>query len=83
MDSILYKLHLAAAKACGEDRSCRDKVRYGSEETARESADAMNLKGDRKYLLEHYPCPFCDGWHLGRHMSIDELLQVTKGMRFL
>lgn len=71
MDTYLRELHLNAGKKAGRDSACGSKINYKSEETASKSAEAMMRKGSK--ALEPYPCPWCDGWHIGRKMSIEEL----------
>lgn len=53
------------------NRSCVRKVNYKSEETAIKAVAEMKEKGSKD--LEPYACPFCDGWHIGREMSREEL----------
>ena len=73
MDAELQQLHLNAGRKAGVERTCGKKVRYPSEESAVRAADEMNHKPTTKKPLEAYPCPFCEQWHIGRAMSIDEL----------
>lgn len=73
MDAEIRDLHLTAGRAAGEERTCGKKVRYPSEESAGRAADEMNRKPSTRKPLEAYPCAFCEQWHIGRAMSIDEL----------
>jgi hypothetical protein len=73
MDAELRELHLNAGRKAGADRTCGKKVRYPAEASAVRAADEMNQKPTTKKPLEAYPCPFCEQWHIGRAMSIDEL----------
>ena len=78
MDTKLFLLHLEAGKAMGEERTCGTKVNYKSEESAGRAATSMNAKPTTLKPLEHYPCWFCGGWHLGRRMSPEELDTIAK-----
>lgn len=75
MNKELHDLHLEVGRICGEDNTCRNndkpKQNYGSEENARKIAIKMSAKFGRD--LEEYPCAFCNGWHIGRRMSENEL----------
>ena len=73
MDDELRELHLNAGRKAGEERTCGKKVRYSAESSALRAADEMNKKPSTKKPLEAYPCPFCEQWHIGRAMSLDEL----------
>ncbi len=73
MEQALYDLHINAGKKAGADATCGKKVRY-SEESAEKAAVAMNKKPSTRKELEHYPCAFCDQWHVGRKMTVEELL---------
>jgi len=66
-------LHMAAGMRCGKEKTCSKKIRYNTEATATNVAVIMNEKVTTKNVLEPYPCPFCDGWHVGRKMSKEEL----------
>lgn len=68
MDAELVELHKKAALSSGKDRACEGKINFKSEETAEKAAARLNKKTDRPnfHLLEAYPCPFCEGWHIGR-----------------
>ena len=48
-----------------EASSCAGKVRYGHRETALRACQDMRAKGRD---LEPYPCPYCNGWHLGHRL---------------
>lgn len=54
-------------------RQCDGKVRYGRQETADKAMLAMRKKGRE---LEAYPCPHCEGFHLGH--SNEGLVIVIK-----
>jgi hypothetical protein len=73
MDDELRELHLNAGRKAGEERTCGKKIRYPSLESGQRAAEAMNAKPSTKKPLEAYPCPFCESWHIGRAMSIEEL----------
>ena len=61
--------HLEVGRVSGQERTCGKKVDYKSEETAVKVADKLNARGDRRNLLEAYPCYWCSGWHIGRAMT--------------
>ena len=65
-------------RKAGEERTCGKKVRYPAEESAQRAAIEMNKKPTTKKPLEAYPCPFCDNWHIGRAMSLDELRKYVE-----
>ncbi len=46
-----------------EQRSCRDKVRFGSRWEARAAARGI-VRGSGGTVMP-YHCRFCDGWHAG------------------
>ena len=73
MDDELRALHLNAGRKAGEARTCGTKIRYPTLESAQRAAESMNAKPNTKNTLEPYPCPFCEQWHIGREMKIDEL----------
>lgn len=73
MDEELKQLHINAALKAGEERSCGKKIDYKSEETASKAAVSINKKGKARNELEPYPCPFCNGWHIGKVMPKDIL----------
>jgi len=68
MDAELIELHKKAALSSGKNRACEGKINFKSEETAEKAASRLNKKTNRPnfHLLEAYPCPFCEGWHIGR-----------------
>jgi hypothetical protein len=76
MDERLRQLHLEAGLKCGQERTCGSKRRYESEPQAGRAAAAHNRWSERKHDVEPYPCAFCDRWHLGRVMSVEELEAV-------
>jgi hypothetical protein len=73
MNEDIYNLHLNAGKAIGKDKTCDRKIDYKAEEKAIEAADRMNSKPNTRNILEAYPCAFCQGWHIGRAMTREEL----------
>lgn len=75
MDGVERQLHLRAGKAYGRDATCGTKIDYRSEESALRGATAMAIKHGRQ--LEHYPCFWCSGWHIGRAMSEAERRQFA------
>jgi hypothetical protein len=66
MDNRIRQIHLSAARLSGEKRSCTGKIDYKSEASAEKAARKLNESGKAHHKLEHYPCPFCGGWHIGR-----------------
>lgn len=80
MESRIAKLHIKAGLKCGKEFTCGKKINYKSEESAQMSADSINRKINRPnyHELEAYPCAFCGGWHIGRKMSTEELIELSK-----
>lgn len=72
MTERLVALHRKAALDSGKDRACTGKIDYKSEATAEKAAIALNKKTERPnfHILEAYPCPFCNGWHIGRKFKM-------------
>ncbi len=81
MNEDIYRLHIQAGKAIGKDETCDRKIDYKTEASAilqgrgyaNEAADRMNSKPNTRNTLEAYPCAFCQGWHIGRAMTREEL----------
>jgi hypothetical protein len=73
MNEGIYNLHLHAGKSIGKGKTCGSKIDYKTEEKAIEAVDRMNSKPNTRNILEAYPCAFCQGWHIGRAMTQDEL----------
>lgn len=80
MDSKIVELHIKAGIKCGIEYTCGKKINYKSEESAKKSADSLNKKVNRPnyHELEAYPCAFCGGWHIGRKMTIEELIELSQ-----
>lgn len=80
MESRIAELHIKAGLKCGKEFTCGKKINYKSEESAQRSADSLNKKINRPnyHELEAYPCAFCGGWHIGRKMSTEELIELSK-----
>lgn len=76
----LHAMHIAAGRLAGKESTCGKKIAYGSEESARKAAASMNAKPSTRSVLEEYPCAFCDRWHVGRKMSIEELRRAVEVM---
>ena len=74
MENKVYNLHLKAGFQAGKDRTCGKKIDYGSESTALKAVFKISEKGKNRHFLEPYPCVFCEGWHIGRKMSLKELM---------
>lgn len=79
MDKELFELHINAGQKAGQERTCGKKIAYPSEESALRAADQMNAKASTRKPLEGYPCAFCEKWHLGRKMSLEELRSYVTG----
>jgi hypothetical protein len=75
MEPEWKELHLRAAIFYGEASACGKKVDYKSETTARSAAVALSLT--YKKQMEAYPCPWCQGWHIGREMLPKEVAQFA------
>jgi hypothetical protein len=43
--------------------SCKNKIKYGHQETAEKACVSMKRK--KNLDLEPYQCRHCDGWHVG------------------
>lgn len=76
------QMHLRAAAAAGQEKSCGTKRKYGLEQAARMAAASLNQRagvhaGERS-RQEAYPCPFCDRWHTGRAMTPEERKKWSK-----
>ena len=78
VDPEVHALHIRAGLAAGKERTCEKKVRYSSEQSATKAATAMNAKPSTRKTLEAYPCAFCNAWHVGRAMSLEELQSSVK-----
>ena len=75
MDEATRQMHLEAGRQSGRDATCGPKIDYKSEESAVRAAEAMNSKQKVRKPLEAYPCYWCEGWHIGRAMSTEELAE--------
>lgn len=73
MTEELYELHLNAARKAGKDASCGKKQWYVNYELGWKAAARLNESPNSRHKVEPYPCPFCDRWHIGRVMSVEEL----------
>lgn len=69
----MIQLHLAAGEACGLEATCGTKENHGTEGHARKAAESLNRSGRARNVVEHYPCFWCNGWHIGRYMGAAEL----------
>lgn len=69
MDALEVAWHLRVGRESGREATCGQKVDYKSEGTAIKVAERMNGRGDRRNVLEAYPCYWCEGWHIGRKMT--------------
>lgn len=50
----------------GEDKTCRNKIAYPSEESAGRAALSHNQWKKKQHDVEPYPCGSCGSWHVGR-----------------
>jgi len=55
--------HYFISKAAGFERSCKDKINYGSRGRATDASLKMSRKIGDEFVP--YPCTFCHGWHIG------------------
>lgn len=77
MDIKLYILHLVTGFLSGKDRTCGKKINYNTEEKAYKASNSMNSKPTTRNILEPYPCFFCEGWHIGKKMTIEFLESIS------
>ena len=73
MNEYIYKLHLIAGRNAGIEKTCGNKNKFENIEDAQRAANAHNHWEKRNHDVEPYPCFFCETWHIGRIMSLDEL----------
>lgn len=78
MSNELIELHLNAARKAGSEASCGKKQNHITYWCAYKAALSLNASGKGRHLVEPYPCPFCQGWHVGRVMSEQELRSYLK-----
>lgn len=71
MDEATREMHKRAALFYGRESSCGTKIKY-SEDSAVKAAESMSRKYAGTKVLEAYPCPWCERWHVGRQMTEDE-----------
>jgi len=76
MNKAEAQMHLRAAAAAGQGKSCGAKNKYGTEKAAQIAAFRRNRHPSRQVpgavMQEPYPCPFCDRWHVGDAMTKTE-----------
>jgi len=75
MEPEAISMHIAAGLHYGIDATCGNKVDYKSEATAEKSADKLSIKYSRD--MEGYPCAFCEGWHVGRKLTEEEVARFA------
>lgn len=73
MDERIHAAHIAAGRMYGREATCGNKYNHGSEEKAASAAAALMRSGKARHTVEAYPCAWCDGWHIGRRMTMDEM----------
>lgn len=78
MNIITFIQHLVVGFLSGEDKTCGNKIKYGSEEKASKASIAMNNKSTTRSVLEPYPCFFCSDWHIGRKIPTSKLEEISK-----
>jgi len=69
MDDATRRWHLHMGWKAGRESACGSKIDYKSEARAAQTASRLNAQGDRRSVLEAYPCYWCEGWHIGRKME--------------
>jgi hypothetical protein len=74
MNEDVQELHLKVGFVLGENKTCGKKINYSTEQKATQAAEKMNSKESTRNILEAYPCAFCSVWHIGRKMSVEELM---------
>lgn len=82
MNRETQDFHLYVGKAYGRDSTCgppdKPKIDYKGFERARSVALVLTAKFGSP--LEPYPCYWCDGWHVGRALTIEEIDRFMKEM---
>jgi hypothetical protein len=68
-------MHVAAGLHYGVDATCGNKIDFRSEATAAKSAAKLTEKYGRD--MEGYPCGFCNGWHVGRKLTDEEVARFS------
>jgi len=71
MDEKLIRVHILAGKEYGQEPTCGAKVDYKTEATATRIAEKLSSKFGKE--MEAYPCYWCNGWHIGRKLTKEEL----------
>jgi hypothetical protein len=66
-------MHLRAGYAYGQASACGAKIDFKSEDTATSAAAAVSTR--REWPVEAYPCAWCQGWHIGRALTAEEITQ--------
>lgn len=78
MSNELVSLHYDAAFRAGREKSCGNKVDHRTYERALVASYRLNDSGHARHEVEPYPCPFCQGWHVGNKMSEEEFQELLK-----
>lgn len=76
MHPDFVKIHRHTALIAGIEKAHGVKHQYPNHETAIRGAAALNKSPKRRNEVEPYPCPFCDTWHIGRLMDVDDAVNV-------
>jgi hypothetical protein len=59
----------------GKRSTCNKKTKYKTEESAIEAVNIHNQWEGRHHNVGHYPCPFCNKWHIGAVLA-PEILEL-------
>lgn len=82
MNENTRELHLYVGEKYGRDATCgskdKPKINYKAFDRARKTALVLSKKFDK--AMEPYPCYWCDGWHIGRALTIEEIERFLKEM---
>jgi hypothetical protein len=75
---LQYSKHYMIGLLSGQNACClrwgKPKQNYKTKERAEQSAIALMKKQSGK-ILEAYPCVWCQGWHIGRKMTLLQTLR--------
>ena len=83
-DFFLYKLPYDIALLAGQERSCWNKIKFPTFESALRGSEGFNKKNEKKGIdkrLEPYPCPFCNQYHMGGKMDKEELNKIHESLK--
>jgi hypothetical protein len=79
MTQTEVRMHLAAGKAYGRDATCGSEEKPKQKYTTCDGAARAAVRMSERYGkdMEHYPCYWCDRWHIGRTMTAKERKQFA------